>query len=260
MLLNQRQRLHVGEEIERVVGAGAVGAEADRHAPALSVGKGEDAADRQLHVGHRVGDHGRSPLRDQLELGVIEPDAVGEQGAWPEQPEPIEVVSGARSVLGEASLDLGHGLGEVDLHGNQVLLSELGDPAQRLLADRVDRVWGKGGPDPPVEPGEVIEAAAGALAQGGGIAVGVDQRGADRRPQPRVAHRPGARLGLPVHVPEQHRPGADHLDAGQPRSPVDVVRSRASPRAARSAPRASASAADRRRSRGTGSSPRACDR
>ena len=44
-------------------------------------GVGEDPADRELHVGDRVGDDGGAAGGDQVELFVVEPDAVGEHGA-----------------------------------------------------------------------------------------------------------------------------------------------------------------------------------
>ena len=90
---------------------------------------------------------------------AVEPDAVGEHGALAQQPEPVEVGGGAHAVGGDAVLDLLLGLGEVDLDRQPALGAELGDPAQRVLADRVDRVRGEGGRDRRPEPVQVLEAA-----------------------------------------------------------------------------------------------------
>ena len=146
--LGEREDLEVGEQVERVVGAGAVGAEADRDPRLARRRVGEDAADRELHVGDRVGDHGAAALGDQLELGAVEPDAVGEHRALAEQPEPVEVVGGAHAVGGEAVLDLLLGLGEVDVDRQTALGGEFGGPAQQLLAGDVDRVRGQRRLDP----------------------------------------------------------------------------------------------------------------
>ena len=89
----------------------------------------------------------------------VEPDAVGEHGALAQHPQPVEVGGGAQAVGGDALLDLLLGLGEVDLDRQPALGAELGDPAQRVLADRVDRVRGEGGGDRRPEPGQLLEAA-----------------------------------------------------------------------------------------------------
>ena len=68
VLLGEGEELEVGEQVERVVGAGAVGAEADRDPGRARRRVGEDAADRELHVGDRVGDDGGAALGDQLQL------------------------------------------------------------------------------------------------------------------------------------------------------------------------------------------------
>ena len=81
VLLGEGEELQVGEQVERVVGAGAVGAEADRDPGRARRGVGEDAADRELHVRRRVGDDGGAAGGDQLQLLRVEPDAVGEHGA-----------------------------------------------------------------------------------------------------------------------------------------------------------------------------------
>ena len=100
---DRAKSLEVGEEVERVVGAGAVGAEPDRDAGLARGRVGEHAADRQLHVGDRVGDDGAAALGDQLQLGAVEPDAVGEDGALVEQAEPVEVGGGPHAVRGRGT-------------------------------------------------------------------------------------------------------------------------------------------------------------
>ena len=76
----------------------------------------------------------------------------------------------------------------------------------RRFADLVDAALGVG---------------AGALGLGG---VGVvDQRRCGNGPHAGVLDRARGRVSVPVHVPEAGRPSADHLDAGEPRAPVDVV-------------------------------------
>ena len=91
VLVEQREGLHVLEQVEGVVRPGPVGAEADVDAGLACREVGKDAAHRELQVGDRIGDHRRAPRRDQLELGVVEPDPVGEQGPRPQQSEPVEV-------------------------------------------------------------------------------------------------------------------------------------------------------------------------
>ncbi len=124
---------------------------------------------------------------------------------------------------GEAVLDLPLGLGEVDLDRQVALGAELADPAQRLLADRVDRVRGEGGGDLRAVPGERARGCEGGLAQLLRAAVEVEERGADRRPDPGVADRTRGRLWVPVHVPEAGGAAAQHLGAGEASAPVDVL-------------------------------------
>ena len=101
--------------------------------------------------------------------------------------------------------------------------AELGDPAQRSLADHVDRVRGERGGDRRPEAAEVLEAAQRRLPHPRGVAVAVEQRRPDRRPHAGIGDGPRGRLRLPVHVPEAGGAGAGHLGAGQPRPPVDVL-------------------------------------
>ena len=54
--------------------------------------------------------------RDQLELGVVEPDAVREDRARAEQPERSRYSAGRTPCARDAVVDLVLGLGEVDLH------------------------------------------------------------------------------------------------------------------------------------------------
>ena len=49
---------------------------------------------RQLHVGARAVRHGRSGARHQLDLAVVEPDAVGDDRARPEDPPLVEHLDG----------------------------------------------------------------------------------------------------------------------------------------------------------------------
>ncbi len=184
---------------------------------------GEDAADGELHVRHRVGDDGGAALGDQRQLVRVEPDAVGEHGALAQHPQSVEVEGRPLAVLGDAVLDLFLGLGEVDLDRQVALGAELADPAQRLFADGVDRVGGEGGGDVRAGALELLEAAVGGFAQLLGTAVEVEERGADRRADAGVGDRAGGRRRMPVHVPEAGGAAAHHLGAGEPGAPVDVL-------------------------------------
>ena len=223
VLLEQAEVLDVLEHVERVVRAGAVGAEGDADPAPLHRRVVEDAPHRQLEVRDGVGDHGRAALGDQVELGVVEPHGVREHGSRPQRSGAVEVGGWALAVVAKAVAHLALGLGEMDLDRDVELRAALGDPAKRVLGDRVDRVRGEGAVDA-VDAVQLVEALERVLAKPAAPHVaGVDQRRPDRRSQPRVGHRPRGRRGLPVHVPEAHRPAADHLDARQPRPPVDVV-------------------------------------
>ena len=116
VLLDQREVLGVGEQVERVVGAGAVGAEPDRDPVALRRAAGRRspptasfmfATGLVTIVAPRGG--------DQLALVVVEPDGVGEQRPRAEQPDAIEQLDRPDAVRGEAVVDLALGLGDVDL-------------------------------------------------------------------------------------------------------------------------------------------------
>ena len=222
--LGEREHLEVGEQVERVVGAGPVGAEADRDAGLSRLRVGEDAPHGELHVGDRIGDDGAAARGDQLQLLAVEPDAVGENRALAEQPEPVEVGGGADAVGGDAVAHLLLGLGEVDVDRQPALGGDLRGPAQQRLAGDVDRVRGERRPDPErlelLLQAEVLDRRRLDL---GDLLAEPEERPADRRPQARVADRARGRLRVPVHVPEVARPGADHLDAGEPRAPVDVL-------------------------------------
>ena len=89
------------EQVQRVVRARPVGAEADADAapPRLEIGK--HPAHRELQVGDRVGHDGGAALGDQLELRIVQPHAVGEHRSRPEQPEPVEVLGGPHAVRSE---------------------------------------------------------------------------------------------------------------------------------------------------------------
>ena len=106
------------------------------------------------------------------------------------------------------------------------LRRDLGDPAQRGLADGVDRVRReRRGHRTVPRLDDLVERPARLLQQcrrplGVGV---VDQRRTDHRPQSGVANRPRGLGLLPVHVPEADRPRARHLQAGEPRAPVDVL-------------------------------------
>ena len=132
----------------------------------------------------------------------------------------------AHAVLGEAVLDLVLGLGEVDVDRQLALRRELGDPAQRLLADGVDRVR---------RQRRLISAPSDASAT-------VEARGARlpriaRRPRrrasisgaPIVARRPASRTARAVASGCQYMsqkravPVRIISSAGEPRPPVDVL-------------------------------------
>ena len=75
----------------------------------------EHAPHGELEVRDRVAHDGRAALRDQVELGVVEPHGVGEQGARPEHARAVQVGGGAIAVVADAVVDLALGLREVDV-------------------------------------------------------------------------------------------------------------------------------------------------
>ena len=186
----------------------------------------EDAADRELHVGDRVGDDGAAALGDQRQLLVVEPDAVGEHRALVEQP---QAGRGRRPGAAPCSATQSSTSCSVSERwiwiGSSRSAAELGDPAQRALADRVDRVRGEGRGDRAAPTaGQLVEAADGAVSCIASVSPSASKSGPPtvaRRPA--SAHGPRGRLRVPVHVPEAGRAGADHLQAGEPGAPVDVV-------------------------------------
>ena len=108
--------------------------------------------------------------------------------------------------------------------GTRAFGGELGDEAQRRLVDGVDRVRAEARGHERAELGEPVEAlgrglgtrlvgraleAEEHLAHGGAHAA-VDERARDVELEP-------------VHVPAPRRAGADHLEAREPRAPVDVL-------------------------------------
>jgi len=78
---------------------------------------------------------------------------------------------------------------------------------------------------PRVRVGELVEGVqrVGAQRRAARRVEAVDEGQADMGAQPGVGGGAGHRRGLPVHVPEADGAGADHLDAGEPGPPVDVV-------------------------------------
>ena len=185
----------------------------------------EHASHRELEVRHGVGDDRRAALPDELELVVVEPHAVSEDGPWCQQADPVEVRRGPDTVRGHAILHLAFGLREMDVHADVTLRRQVGNPMQRLLADQVDGVRPQRGRDAGTGVGEGIERPLGVGAQGIRLAgvEAVDERECDRRADAGVLDGAADGFGLPVHVPEPHRPRADHLDAREARAPVHVV-------------------------------------
>jgi hypothetical protein len=159
----------------------------------------------------------------QVQLFVIEPDPVGQHRALAEQAEVVEVGGRPAAVFAEAVVDLRLRLREVDLDRRSRLGRELGEEGERLFADHVDRVRGERRGDRAAEPGQQLEALARLGLRALRVAALVEHRRADRRPHPGVGDCTRGRLRLPVHVPEAGGAGADHLQAGEPRAPVDVV-------------------------------------
>ena len=104
-------------------------------------------------------------------------------------------------------------------------LGGLGHPPKGRLADGVDRVRGQRRLDQLGGLPDLLQAALGRLAELrlAGRVPDIDQRGADRRPNPGVLDGTRDRPRSPVHVPKPHRPAAHHLYAGEPRSPVHVL-------------------------------------
>ena len=148
-----------------------------------------------------------------------------EQDAGTQQADPIEKLDRADAVGGDAAVDLALGLGDVDLNRDAEPVRLAADPLQRRRRDRVDRMRSQRGRDQVtadlVELGEAGDRGSLQVIGAGRVAA-VDQRRPDGRPQAGVGDGARHRTGLPVHVPEAHGAGADHLDAGEPRPPVDV--------------------------------------
>ena len=263
VLLDESERLHVVEQVEGVVGAGTVGAQADLGAGSARGRVGEHPADRELLVGDRVRDHRRPTLDDQLDLGLVEPDAVGEQRARPQHPGPVQVMGGPQPGLSDAVHHLLLGLGEVDLDRDVALLGDLRDPAQRGLGDGVDRMRRQGRAHRALARLlDLVERAARLreqLRRLVGVLV-VDQRRADDRAQPGVLHRPSGRGVLPVRGPRTGSSPRAPSPGTRAACPSRRPRARVAARRARCTAGATPSTAGRRRSRGRGSSPRACGR
>ncbi len=94
--------------------------------------------------------------------------------------------------------------------------ASLGDPAQRVLADGVDRVGRERRGDPGTEALQLLEVAQGVLAQLRRVAVDVDQGGL-----PIVARRPASRTARAV------APGCQYMS--QKRAvPVRIISTQAS--------------------------------
>ena len=75
-LCNERRRLDLREQVERVVARGAIGAEAHQDTGAQHVWNRGDAA-RELQIAARVVDHARTGRCQEIDLLAIDPDTVG---------------------------------------------------------------------------------------------------------------------------------------------------------------------------------------
>ena len=114
-LLGEGEGFRSLSKIERVVGAGAVAAEPDRDPGRARRRVGEDAADRELHVGDRIGDDGAAPRRRSAPAPRRRARRRARARCAHSASPAVEVDGRAHAVRGEAVLDLLLGLGEVDV-------------------------------------------------------------------------------------------------------------------------------------------------
>ena len=114
-LLEQRGHAHLLEDAQAVVGAAAVGAEADRgrRGACISVMRVMPSPRIMFDDGQYARPAPRSAIR--RELAVVEPHAVHADRARPEDAQPVEVADRRRAVLGERALALVLALGHVDV-------------------------------------------------------------------------------------------------------------------------------------------------
>ena len=140
---------------------------------------------------------------------------------------PMRVQVRARALAGaiDTTGDLVLGLEEVDVHGHVARGRLLGDPRERGLARGVDAVRRERRLHPRGVLGELVEVPRRLVARCLAARRGPCRRAAAARRWrgARVAHGARDRGRSPVHVPEPHRAGADHLETREPGAPVDVV-------------------------------------
>ncbi len=264
MLLDERERLRVGEEVERVVGAGAVGAQAERHvslARAPGRGRRRPTASFMFATGFVTTVAPRSAINSSSASSSQTPWARMVPG--PKQPALVEPGGRTHAVLGDAGLHLPLRLGEVDLDGYLPLGRRLRHPAERSLGDCVGSVRGEAGTGKRAAVlGDLIDAALGVRARplGLGLVVVVDQRRGGHRSDPRRPPRRAPPRARASTCPRTRSCPSGSSPRRRGACPSRRRRRSCAFRPARCCPPATPSTAGRRRSRETASCPRGCDR
>ncbi len=122
--LEQRRHAHLLEDRQAVVGAAAVGAEPHPDARPHELGNTRDPVAEE-HVGARAVRERRAPAAHQLDLPVVEPDAVDADHPRAQHAEAVEMAQRGGAVLAERALALVASLGHVDVKPRGLRLRDL---------------------------------------------------------------------------------------------------------------------------------------
>ena len=212
-LRQQRSQPRFREQVEAVVGGGAVGAEGDHRALGAELRQRADAA-RQLHVRVRAVDHAHAAAGGEADFVVAHRGHVDGLQVFVQQADGVEQANPSGADAGARIGHFGRGLVQMDVDAGFGLVGEHGHPPQRLLVHGVGGVGAEAGGDEIVVAEAVVQRQALVEAVVDALRVGVrNRRDGEGRLQAEAGFSAGfgGDFGEEVHVRGGGGAAGDHL-------------------------------------------------
>ena len=224
-LLNHRNGLEALADIQVVGRSGAVGTDTNVAARIFQLVEFELITRTEQQVRIDVVGYIHVTAAQNLNIFIVQPDAVGRYGAGAQQAELVEVLRRGEAELFDILAGLKFGLGEVEVEQQVVLLRKLAGPGHGLFRGGVIRVDGDAEPDavrPFARCGEDLQALATLRCRL--ILIEVIQKDiGDHAADTDLFCRTGHGLREPIHVQEGGGAGLEHLQKGELGTPVDSL-------------------------------------